>query len=75
MFTALETCVSVLVLVLVLAQLTRAVTFAAPQATCITLVHQLFPRRLRGLGRALYKSLGCRLLNVLGGGGWIAFAL
>ena len=59
--------------VLVLAQMTHAVTFAAHHAACIALVHRLFPGRLRGRGQALYTMLGYGLSGVLGGvgGGWI----
>jgi PPP family 3-phenylpropionic acid transporter len=59
--------------VLVLAQLTHAITFAAHHAACIALVHQLFPGRLRGRGQALYTMLGYGISGVLGGlgGGWL----
>jgi PPP family 3-phenylpropionic acid transporter len=59
--------------VLVLAQLTHAITFAAHHAACITLVHRLFPGRLRGRGQALYTTLGYGFSGVLGGigGGWL----
>ncbi len=58
---------------LVLAQLTHAITFAAHHAACITLVNRLFPGRLRGRGQALYTTLGYGLSGVLGGvgGGWL----
>jgi PPP family 3-phenylpropionic acid transporter len=59
--------------VLVLAQLTHAITFAAHHAACIALVHRLFPGRLRGRGQALYTTLGYGISGVLGGigGGWL----
>ncbi len=59
--------------VLVLAQLAHAVTFAAHHAACIALVHRHFPGRLRGRGQALYTILGYGLPGVLGGvaGGWL----
>jgi MFS transporter, PPP family, 3-phenylpropionic acid transporter len=59
--------------VLVLAQLTHAITFAAHHAACIVLVHRLFPGRLRGRGQALYTTLGYGFSGVLGGvgGGWL----
>jgi PPP family 3-phenylpropionic acid transporter len=59
--------------VLVLAQLTHAVTFAAHHASCIVLVNRYFPGRLRGRGQALYTVLGYGLSGVLGGvgGGWV----
>ena len=59
--------------VLLLAQLTHAITFAAHHAACIALVHRLFPGRLRGRGQALYTMLGYGISGVLGGlgGGWI----
>ena len=59
--------------VLVLAQLTHAVTFAVHHAACIALVQRLFPGRLRGRGQALYTTLGYGVSGVLGGvgGGWL----
>lgn len=59
--------------VLLLAQLTHAITFAAHHAACIALVHRLFPGRLRGRGQALYTMLGYGISGVLGGlgGGWL----
>ena len=59
--------------VLVLAQATHAITFAAHHAACIALVHRHFPGRLRGRGQALYTTLGYGLSGVLGGvgGGWL----
>lgn len=58
---------------LVLAQLTHAVTFAAHHAACIALVSRFFPGRLRGRGQALYSALGYGLSGLLGGvgGGWL----
>jgi MFS transporter, PPP family, 3-phenylpropionic acid transporter len=52
---------------LVLTQLTHAVTFAAQHAACITLVARYFPGRLRGRGQALYTTLGYGLSGVVGG--------
>ncbi len=59
--------------VLVLAQLTHAVTFAGHHAACIALVSRYFPGRLRGRGQALYSALGYGLSGLLGGvgGGWL----
>jgi PPP family 3-phenylpropionic acid transporter len=59
--------------VLVLAQLTHAVTFAAHHVACISQVHRLFPGRLRGRGQALYTTLGYGFSGVVGGvgGGWL----
>ena len=59
--------------VLVVAQLTHAITFAAHHAACISLVQRYFPGRLRGRGQALYTTLGYGLSGVLGGvgGGWL----
>ena len=58
---------------LVLAQLSHALTFAAHHAACIDLVHRHFPGRLRGRGQALYTILGYGISGVLGGvgGGWL----
>ena len=58
---------------LLLAQATHAITFAAHHAACIALVNRLFPGRLRGRGQALYTTLGYGLSGVLGGvgGGWV----
>lgn len=60
-------------LLLVLAQVAHAITFAAHHAACIALVHRLFPGRLRGRGQALYTTLGYGAPGVLGGvaGGWL----
>jgi MFS transporter, PPP family, 3-phenylpropionic acid transporter len=59
--------------VMVLAQLSHALTFAAQHAACIDLVHRHFPGRLRGRGQALYTILGYGISGVLGGvgGGWL----
>jgi MFS transporter, PPP family, 3-phenylpropionic acid transporter len=59
--------------VLVLAQSSHAITFAAHHAACITLVHRYFPGRLRGRGQALYTTLGYGISGVIGGvgGGWL----
>ena len=58
---------------LVLAQLTHAISFAAHHAACIALVSRHFPGRLRGRGQALYSALGYGLSGLLGGvgGGWL----
>ena len=58
---------------LLLAQLSHAITFAAHHAACISMVNHLFPGRLRGRGQALYTTLGYGLSGVLGGvgGGWL----
>ena len=58
---------------LVLAQLTHAITFAAHHASCVALISRFFPDRLRGRGQALYTTLGYGLPGVLGGigGGWL----
>ena len=59
--------------VLLLAQMSHAVTFAAHHAACISMIHRLFPGRARGRGQALYTILGYGLSGVLGGfgGGWL----
>ncbi|MCW5660207.1 MAG: MFS transporter [Burkholderiaceae bacterium] len=53
--------------VLVLTQMTHAITFAAQHAACIALVSRYFPGRLRGRGQALYTTLGYGLSGVVGG--------
>jgi MFS transporter, PPP family, 3-phenylpropionic acid transporter len=60
-------------LLLVLSQLTHAITFAAHHTACIQLVQRHFPGRLRGRGQALYTVLGYGLSGVIGGlgGGWL----
>ena len=59
--------------VLVLAQMTHALSFAAHHAACVALIHRLFPDRLRGRGQALCTTIGYGLPGVLGGvgGGWL----
>ncbi|MCM5678388.1 MFS transporter [Schlegelella sp. S2-27] len=53
--------------VLVVAQATHAVTFAAHHTVCIALINQHFPGRLRGRGQALYTVIGYGIPGVLGG--------
>jgi PPP family 3-phenylpropionic acid transporter len=53
--------------VLVLAQLLHAVTFAAQHAACIALIDRHFHGALRGRGQALYTTLGYGASGVLGG--------
>ena len=53
--------------VLVLTQMTHAITFAAQHAACITLVSRYFPGQLRGRGQALYTTLGYGMSGVIGG--------
>jgi len=55
--------------VLLVTQLTHAITFAAQHGACITLVARYFPGRLRGRGQALYSTLGYGLSGVVGGVG------
>jgi len=59
--------------VLVLAQCSHAITFAAHHSACIQLVQHHFPGRLRGRGQALYATLGYGASGVVGGlgGGWL----
>lgn len=52
---------------LVLAQLTHAITFAAHHSACIAMLSELFPGRLRGRGQALFTTIGYGLTGVLGG--------
>jgi PPP family 3-phenylpropionic acid transporter len=54
-------------LVLVVAQLMHALTFAAHHAACIAVVSRYFAGPLRGRGQALYTTLGYGLSGVLGG--------
>lgn len=53
--------------VLVLAQCTHAITFAAQHTACIGVINRHFPGRLRGRGQALYTVLGYGASGVLGG--------
>jgi PPP family 3-phenylpropionic acid transporter len=53
--------------VLVAAQLTHAVTFAAQHMACTSLIARYFPDRLRTRGSALYSTLGYGVPGVLGG--------
>jgi PPP family 3-phenylpropionic acid transporter len=60
--------------VLVLAQLTHALTFAAQHMACTGLIARHFPDELRARGSALYSTLGYGVPGVLGGlaGGWLS---
>ena len=49
------------------AQALHAISFAAHHASCIAMVHRLFPGRLRGRGQALYTVLGYGISGVVGG--------
>jgi PPP family 3-phenylpropionic acid transporter len=53
--------------ILVLAQLTHAITFAAQHSACIGMINRHFPGRLRGRGQALYTVLGYGASGVIGG--------
>jgi MFS transporter, PPP family, 3-phenylpropionic acid transporter len=53
--------------ILVLAQLTHAITFAAQHSSCIGMINRHFPGRLRGRGQALYTVLGYGASGVIGG--------
>ena len=53
--------------VLVAAQLTHAITFAAQHSSCIGMINRYFPGRLRGRGQALYTVLGYGASGVIGG--------
>jgi len=59
--------------VLVLVQLSHAMTFAAQHLACVALINRHFPGRLRGRGQALYLVIGYGLSGVIGsiGGGWL----
>jgi PPP family 3-phenylpropionic acid transporter len=52
---------------LVLAQLTHAITFAAQHMACTSLIARYFPDRLRTRGSALYTTLGYGVPGVVGG--------
>jgi PPP family 3-phenylpropionic acid transporter len=53
--------------VLVAAQLTHALTFAAQHMACTSLIARFFPDRLRTRGSALYSTLGYGVPGVVGG--------
>jgi PPP family 3-phenylpropionic acid transporter len=61
---------------LVLLQLTHALTFAAQHMACTSLIASYFPDRLRARGSALYSTLGYGVPGVVGGigGGWLSQA-
>ena len=52
---------------LVLAQCSHAITFAAQHSSCIGVINRHFPGRLRGRGQALYTVLGYGASGVIGG--------
>ena len=52
---------------LVLTQLSHALSFAAQHSACIATINRHFPGRLRGRGQALYTVLGYGASGVLGG--------
>ena len=54
-------------LVLVLAQVLHALTFAAHHTACVALVSHHFPARLRGRGQALYTVIAYGFPGVMGG--------
>ena len=51
---------------LVIAQATHALTFAAHHSACIALLSHHFPGRLRGRGQALYSVIGYGIPGVIG---------
>ncbi len=53
-------------LVLVVAQMLHALTFAAHHTVCMALLSEYFPGRLRGRGQALYTVLAYGLPGVVG---------
>ncbi|WP_019560349.1 MULTISPECIES: MFS transporter [Caldimonas] len=53
--------------VLVVAQLSHALTFATHHTVCMAFIHRHFGDRLRGRGQALYSVLGYGVPGVLGG--------
>lgn len=52
---------------LLLVQLSHAITFAAHHSGCTSVIARHFPDRLRGRGSALYTTLGYGVPGVLGG--------
>ena len=64
-------------MLLLLAQLLHAVTFAGHHAACIAQIGRHFPGALRGRGQALYSMLGYGVSGVIGGvgGGLLGTAL
>ncbi len=54
-------------LLLVAAQATHALTFAAQHMACTSLIARHFPDRLRTRGQALYSTLGYGVPGVIGG--------
>ena len=52
---------------LLLAQMTHAITFAAHHTVCMALISHHFPGQLRGRGQALYTVIGYGIPGVLGG--------
>jgi PPP family 3-phenylpropionic acid transporter len=62
--------------ILVLLQLSHAMTFAAQHLACVALISRYFPGRLRGRGQAIYLVIGYGLSGVIGavGGGWLVSA-
>jgi PPP family 3-phenylpropionic acid transporter len=52
--------------VLWIAQMMHAVTFATHHTVCISILTKHFPGRLRGRGQALYASIGYGIPGVLG---------
>ncbi|MCX7741766.1 MAG: MFS transporter [Tepidimonas sp.] len=59
---------------LVLAQATHAITFAAHHSVCIGFVNRHFEGALRARGQALYSVIGYGLAGVVAGaaGGWVS---
>lgn len=53
--------------VLLAAQGTHALTFAAQHSACIAVINRHFPGRLRGRGQALYAVIGYGASGVVGG--------
>jgi MFS transporter, PPP family, 3-phenylpropionic acid transporter len=60
--------------VLVIAQMLHAISYAAHHSVCIALISHHFPGRLRGRGQALYTVIGYGFPGVLGGiaGGYLS---
>jgi PPP family 3-phenylpropionic acid transporter len=60
--------------ILLIAQASHAITFAAHHSVCVGLVTEFFPGALRGRGQALYTMIGYGVTGIVGAllGGWLS---